>query len=177
MKSKVPLTDTLKSLLNPGLNAEKRPFTRPLQKPEKGDKVYSLTSEEIDKIRRLRGSVVDLHPGMGGVTPDKLLSMIKQGIKITSLDYMITRGCNFECTWCFASSGPSKDEYLPYDKLKEITEDAFDLGVMLFILTGGEPLIYKDPKLGKQGERAEHFFKVVEMIYSIYNERGQDNDI
>ena len=103
MKNKVPLTDTLKALLNPGLNSEKKPFTKPLKRPEKGYKVYSLTSEEIDKIRALRGSVVDLHPGMGGVTPDKLLRMIKQGITITSLDYMITRGCNFECTWCFAS--------------------------------------------------------------------------
>ncbi len=173
MKNKVPITDTLSALLNPGLNSEKKPFTRPLKEPEKGDKVYSLTSEEINKIRALRGSVVDLHPGMGGVTPDKLLSMIKQGIKITSLDYMITRGCNFECTWCFASSGPTKDEYLPYDKLKEITEKAFDLGVMLFILTGGEPLIYKDQKLGKQKKRAEHFFKVVKMIYDIYNKKGQ----
>ena len=173
MKNKVPLTDTLKALLNPGLNSEKKPFTKPLKRPEKGYKVYSLTSEEIDKIRALRGSVVDLHPGMGGVTPDKLLRMIKQGITITSLDYMITRGCNFECTWCFASSGPSKNEYIPYDKLQAITEEAFDLGVMLFILTGGEPLIYKDPKLGKQKKRGEHFFKVVEMIYDVYNKRGK----
>ena len=173
MKNKVPITDTLSALLNPMLNSEKALFTKPLTIPESGEKVYSLTSEEIDKIRRLRGSVVDLHPGMGGVAPDKLLRMIKQGIKITSLDYMITRGCNFECTWCFASSGPDKDENLPYDKLKEITEEAFDLGVMLFILTGGEPLMYKDPKLGKQKKRAEHFFKVVKMIYDIYNKRGK----
>jgi radical SAM protein with 4Fe4S-binding SPASM domain len=177
MKNKVPITDTLKALLNPRLNSERMLFTRPLTKPEKGDKVYSLTSEDIDKIRALRGSVVDLHPGMGGVTPDKLLRMIKQGIKVTSLDYMITRGCNFECTWCFASSGPDKDEYLPFDKLKDITEEAFDLGVMLFILTGGEPLIYKDPKLGRQKRRAEHFFKVVKMIYDIYNKRGKKSKI
>lgn len=173
MKNKVPITDTLSALLNPKLNSEKMPFTKPLTKPKRGEKVYSLTPEEIDKIRKLRGSVVDLHPGMGGITPDKLQNMIKQGVKITSLDYMITEGCNFECSWCFASSGPSKKEYLPYDKLEAITEEAFNIGVTLFILTGGEPLIYRDPKLGKQRERAGHFFKVVNMIFNIYNEKGE----
>ena len=134
MDIKVPMTDTLEALLNPRLNSEKMPFVKPLTIPASGEKVYSLSSEDINKIRKLRGSIVDLHPGMGGITPEKLQNMIDQGIKITSLDYMITRGCNFECTWCFASSSPAKKEFLPFDKLKEITEEAFDLGVSLFIL-------------------------------------------
>jgi len=167
------MTDTLEALLNPRLNSEKMPFVKPLAMPESGEKVYSLSTEDINKIRKLRGSVVDLHPGMGGITPEKLQNMIDQGIKITSLDYMITRGCNFECTWCFASSSPAKKEFLPFKKLKEITLEALDLGVSLFILTGGEPLIYRDPELGKQGERAEHFFKIVKMIYDVYNENGK----
>jgi len=173
MDNKVPMTDTLEALLNPRLNSEKMPFVKPLTMPESGEKVYSLSTEDINKIRKLRGSVVDLHPGMGGITPEKLQNMIDQGVKITSLDYMITRGCNFECTWCFASSSPAKKEFLPFKKLKEVTLEALDLGVSLFILTGGEPLIYRDPELGKQGERAEHFFKIVKMIYDIYNENGK----
>ena len=77
MDNKVPMTDTLEALLNPRLNSEKLPFVRPLTIPESGEKVYSLSSEDSNKIRKLRGSVVDLHPGMGGITPEKLQNSLK----------------------------------------------------------------------------------------------------
>ncbi|MDA2934638.1 radical SAM protein [Acidobacteria bacterium AH-259-D05] len=172
-RSKVPLTPTLHALLNPNLNSREPIFTNPIQPPTKEEKIYPLSTEEIDKIRDMRGLCVDLHPGMGGIATDKLLNMIEEGINITSLDYMITRGCNFECTWCFAGSGPLQKEYLPFDVLQSLTEDAVDLGVRLFVLTGGEPLVYRDPKLGRQGKRGSHFFKIVKMIDEIYRNRSQ----
>ena len=167
------MTDTLKALLNPDLFKKEPIFTEPLKEPKKGEKVYSLSTKEIVSIRALRGAVVDLHPGMGGIAPDKLISMINEGIELTSLDYMLTRGCNFECQWCFANSGPRQSEYLPFRMIRSITEEARDLGTSLFILTGGEPLLYKDPELGKQKGVRDHFFRVVEMIINVYACKGK----
>jgi len=168
VKCKVPITSTLEHLLTPGLFRNESIFTRPLQLPKPGEKVYKLSQKDINDIQKLRGSVVDLHPGMGGIAPNRLIEMVKEGIKLTSLDYMLTKGCNFECTWCFAGSSPLQKGYLPFALLESITKEAYDLGVSLFVLTGGEPLVYKDDKLGKQNKRGEHFFKVVEMIKDVY---------
>ena len=53
MDNKVPMTDTLEALLNPRLNSEKMPFVKPLAMPESGEKVYSLSTEDINKIRKV----------------------------------------------------------------------------------------------------------------------------
>ncbi|MAF95667.1 MAG: hypothetical protein CMM60_07945 [Rhodospirillaceae bacterium] len=163
-KNRIEMTATLRELINPGLNPKRPIFTKPLLPPAVGEKVFSLTPEEIRKIRELRGAVVDLHPGMGGVAPESIIRMIQDGAKITSLDFMITKGCNFECTWCFAESGPLMKEYLPFNILERLTAEGLESGVQLFVLTGGEPLMYRDPALGKQGTRGIHFFRIVEMI-------------
>ena len=165
VKIKVPMTPTLERLLNPDLFRRDEPlFTGTLSPPQGGDKVYNLTPDEINAILKRRGAVVDLHPGMGGVSPDKLREEIRAGHLLTSLDYMLTRGCNFECTWCFASSSPLQKDIIPYGILEKLTADAVDIGTSLFILTGGEPLMYHDPALGRQQGRGDHFFRVVDMI-------------
>lgn len=171
--SKVPLTPHLEALLSPQLHGKEPLFTKHLMPLRDGEKVYSLSSEEIAEIKNMRGAVVDLHPGMGGIAPDKLLCMIHEGVKLTSLDYMLTRGCNFECTWCFASSGPGEKDYLPFRLLESMTKEAIQMGVSLFVLTGGEPLVYKDQALGQQQERGDHFFRVVEIIRSYGGEKAK----
>ncbi len=167
------MTESLQALLHPDLFQKESIFTEPLKPADEHDKVYELSQEEINKIRKMRGSIVDLHPGMGGIAPGKLMDMISQGIELTSLDFMLTRGCNFECTWCFANSSPLKKEYLPFNLLKSITHEAAEIGVSLFVLTGGEPLIYRDPALGRLSEIGDHFFKVVEMIKETYAKKGK----
>jgi radical SAM protein with 4Fe4S-binding SPASM domain len=170
--SKVPMTPELEALLNPGLHSKEPIFTDRLQPPQKGEKVYALSEKDLDAIRERRGAVVDLHPGMGGVSPERLRQMVDGGAPVTSLDFMVTQGCNFECTWCFAESGPGQSEFLPYALLESVTEEAADIGTELFILTGGEPLVYKDPALGRVENRGDHFFRVVEMIRETYDARG-----
>ncbi len=172
-KSKVPMTASLAKLLTPDLFRAEPIFTKPLRPPNEGEKVYELPEDELQAVRDMRGSVVDLHPGMGGVTPELLLKMIDEGTALTSLDYMVTQGCNFECTWCFAESGPEASGYLPFALLKDITEEAADLGVSFFILTGGEPLVYRDPELGSKGGRGGHFFKIIDMILDVYEQKGK----
>ncbi|MBI2095988.1 MAG: radical SAM protein [Candidatus Omnitrophica bacterium] len=143
-------------------------FTRPIEKPKPGQKVYSLSQEQIDNIRKARSERTELDPGMGGVAPTKIREWIQQGIKITSLDFMLTKKCNFKCTWCFASSGPTAKEYLPFNRLKDTIEQAAEIGTKLFILTGGEPLMYRDLKGGQT------FFDVVDAIYSTYKKHGKE---
>src|SRR3989344_2191341 len=140
--AKIPITDSLRKLLHPDLFRKEPIFTKPLREPKEGEKVYSLSEEDIQAIRNLRGAVIDLHPGMGGVAPEKLMGMISQGIELTSLDFMLTRGCNFECPWCFANSGPNQKDYLPFELLRSIVEEACELGTSLFILTGGGPAFF-----------------------------------
>ena len=176
-QSRVPMTPTLERLLRPDLFRKEPIFTRTLQPPKDGEKVHALSSQEVQAIRNLRGQVVDLHPGMGGIEPGRLTEMIDQGITLTSLDYMLTRGCNFECTWCYAGSGPGKKDFLPFNNLQRITQEAAGLGVKLFILTGGEPLLYKDPILDGSPKLGEHFFKVVSMIKNTYAGGGIDPKI
>jgi radical SAM protein with 4Fe4S-binding SPASM domain len=173
LKSGVPMTPELERVLYPKLFNGQPIFTSPLTPPKPGEKVYELRQEDINDIRAMRGAVVDLHPGMGGVVPDKLLEMIKRGTTLTSLDYMVTKGCNFNCPWCFAGSGPTEmSTFIPLSKLEAITQEASDLGTSFFILTGGEPLVYKDPALGKQQKRGDHFFRIVKMIRDTYDGTG-----
>ena len=167
---RVPITNRLKALLYPDLFKKEPIFTKPLAVPKDGEKVYDLSHEDIQAIRSIRGSVTDLHPGMGGIAPHEIKKLREEGnVELTSLDFMITRGCNFSCTYCYAESDPFQTAYLPFEVLKRLTNEARELGVSLFVLTGGEPLLYKDPQLGK-GKRGGHFFRVVDMIDEVYKD-------
>ena len=146
-------------------------FTAPLRKPAPGEKVYALTEEQLDEIRKIRSERVELDPGMGGVVPTKIREWMQAGIKITSLDFMLTKQCNFKCTWCFAASGPGARERLPFARLEATIRQAAKIGTKLFILTGGEPLLYRDEEAGKG------YFDVVDCIHSVYREAGREAKI
>lgn len=164
-KDIIPLPERYRKLI---LFKKEPIFTRPIQKPKPGEKVYALTSRELGEIRRIRSERVELDPGMGGVIPTKIREWMSQGVKITSLDFMLTKRCNFKCTWCFAASSPWAQEYLPFDRLEVTIRQAAEIGTKLFILTGGEPLMYRDPLRNKD------FFDVVDAILRIYGERGKE---
>src|SRR5690242_11848631 len=74
-------------------------FIRPVKKPAPGEKIYALSPEQIREIRKIRSERVELDPGMGGVSPAKIREWIQQGVSVTSLDFMLTKRCNFKCTW------------------------------------------------------------------------------
>ncbi len=143
-------------------------FLRPLRRPAPGEKVYALTPGQLEEIRRIRSERVELDPGMGGVTPTKIRAWLRDGIRVTSLDFMLTKRCNFKCTWCFASSGPLAVGHLRFDRLQRTIEQAAEIGTKLFILTGGEPLMYKDAQTGKG------YFDVVDCILGTYRRADKD---
>jgi len=54
-----------------------------------------------------------------------------------------TSACNLKCTGCWAGEY-SKTDSLDYDTLDRIIREGKELGIRLFIYSGGEPLIRKD---------------------------------
>lgn len=60
--------------------------------------------------------------------------------------------CNLTCAHCLVNSSPRGDAGLPGDKIREIIDQANELGVDRFYFTGGEPLVRRD------------FFKLAEYV-------------
>ena len=54
-----------------------------------------------------------------------------------------TSACNLHCTGCWAAEYGNKLN-LTYDELDDIIRQGKELGVMMYIYTGGEPLVRKD---------------------------------
>ncbi len=52
--------------------------------------------------------------------------------------------CNLTCGHCLVSSGPDGDRGAEPDVLRDWAQQALDLGVRRFFLTGGEPFLRKD---------------------------------
>lgn len=160
----VPMPEHYRNLI---LFKKEAIFTSPLRKPVPGEKVYSLTETQIKEIRSIRGMRDELDPGMGGVVPSKIRSWMDEGIKLTSLDFMLTKRCNFKCTWCFAASGPQESEYIPFDRIESAVSQAAKIGTKFYILTGGEPLMYRDLA------RKKGFFDVVDLILDTYSRKNE----
>ena len=139
-------------------------FTKPLQIPKKGEKVYELNAEEIHGIHGRRSIKWGLGPGMGGFSPLEIRDWVKAGAPLTSVDLMLTRGCNFKCEYCYVGELTPKEK-LPFDKLTEIIDDCIQVGVKVFILTGGEPFVYRDNKRSP--------LDVIEMIHQKYGKAGR----
>ncbi len=71
-------------------------------------------------------------------------SAIKLG-RLADLFLFVTNDCNLRCTHCYVSSG----DYVPpremrTDEILGVVDQARELGVSRFLLTGGEPFMVKD---------------------------------
>ena len=144
-------------------------FTEKLKKFKQGEKMYSLNQEQIEDILKLRGKKTELDPGMGGVSPKKLDDLLNTSSELVSVDLAITSGCNFKCIWCYRPGEEWGKLKLNFDKILNVVEESAELGVRFFVLTGGEPLMYKD------GDK--NYFDVVDKILDIYNKKGMDVNI
>lgn len=52
--------------------------------------------------------------------------------------------CNLACTHCLVSSGPGEAPGLPTAELRRVIDEALELGVERFYMTGGEPFLRSD---------------------------------
>lgn len=70
----------------------------------------------------------------------------KNGIATPMIDIAYNYACNLKCNHCAAAKFKKKSRKLTVPDLKRISDEAYDLGLCQFILSGGEPLILKDLK-------------------------------
>jgi len=62
----------------------------------------------------------------------------------TFLTISPTKKCNLKCIGCYAASSPSTESTLNWTLLNRIIEDAYsNMGMRFFVISGGEPLLYK----------------------------------
>ncbi len=106
---------------------------------------------------------------MGGVDPYSLDDLLKTESKIISLDIAITAGCNFKCIWCYRPGNEWGKMFFNFSKIKEIINDAVDLNVQYFIITGGEPMSYKDED--------KTYFDIIDYIEEAYQDSKIDPSI
>ncbi len=60
-----------------------------------------------------------------------------------------TKKCNLKCTGCYAASSPTTDISLNWNLLNKVIEDAYtNIGMRFFVISGGEPLLYKSENKG-----------------------------
>jgi MoaA/NifB/PqqE/SkfB family radical SAM enzyme/ubiquinone/menaquinone biosynthesis C-methylase UbiE len=57
----------------------------------------------------------------------------------------VTNRCNLSCSHCLFSSSPKEKDTLSYETMLQHINEAYSLGCRLFVLSGGEPLVY--PKI------------------------------
>ena len=69
--------------------------------------------------------------------------LAKQGVPVPPiLIFSITNRCNLDCKGCYQKEfHPEAEKELSVDKLKKITQEAYELGIYFFVIAGGEPLI------------------------------------
>jgi MoaA/NifB/PqqE/SkfB family radical SAM enzyme len=67
-----------------------------------------------------------------------------------------TKSCNLRCTGCYADSGATREK-LPWATFDRIISEAHDLwGARFFVISGGEPMTYRDDSRGLLDAAAQH---------------------
>lgn len=140
-------------------------FSKPLKKPSESDnyKVNSLSPEKVKEIIKFRESKEELDPGMGGVSPKKLDNLLENS-DLASVDLAITAACNFKCVHCYKPQDEWGNLLLSTDLIKKVANESAELGVQFFVLTGGEPMAYRDG--------VKNYFDAVDTIFEVYSKKG-----
>jgi MoaA/NifB/PqqE/SkfB family radical SAM enzyme len=65
--------------------------------------------------------------------------------QLTSLTIELTKQCNEVCVHCYLPEEDKKNgKFLPFKKLKDIIDEACEMGLLQVTFTGGEPLLHPD---------------------------------
>lgn len=118
---------------------------------------------------------ITLYPGMAGMTRDIVAKLKAEGARLLSLDIMLTQKCNFRCNYCYAEGSPEKKNELLMKEVKQIVEEALDLGVRIVNMQGGEPLIWHPADW--DGKAGEAYFHIVEHIRNRFQQENKPLDL
>jgi MoaA/NifB/PqqE/SkfB family radical SAM enzyme len=95
-------------------------------------------TDKREKLRREKPLVLD-----------KILRIeerFKAGIPTPVVDICYNRMCNLHCRHCFTTRFIKKERSLTPTDLKKFSDEAHELGLCQFVVSGGEPLILKNLK-------------------------------
>jgi MoaA/NifB/PqqE/SkfB family radical SAM enzyme len=144
---------------------------------------YAFTTSIVDQARKnldkgfikpeVVKKMVQVFAG-DSYSPDryKKLNPVKEAYKEKYGDYPPQflvlapgKGCNLQCTGCYASADPTSAEFLDYETTRRIVREAHDLfGSRFMTITGGEPFMYKS-----DGKKMIDIFKEFnDMFFLVY---------
>jgi len=72
---------------------------------------------------------------------------LKRGESIAIIQFQYNYVCNFKCKHCSVKrfQGKFKDKRsFTLDDVKKLSKEADEMGLARFVITGGEPLVFKD---------------------------------
>ncbi len=75
-------------------------------------------------------------------TPEEIAEA-RENNRLLSLELELSRRCNLQCVYCYASSGQPLENELELHEILDAVDQAVDLGARkIIVLGGGEPLLY-----------------------------------
>jgi len=74
----------------------------------------------------------------------KLKDRFAAGLATPAIDIGYNLACNLKCNHCFTTKFVKKKRSLNVQDLRNLSDEAHELGLCQFVLSGGEPLILKD---------------------------------
>ena len=100
-----------------------------------------LKSEEIKNRNKLKEEKPYVYEKM-----IKLGEKIRQGESIAIIQFQYNYTCNFRCEHCSVKrfQGRNKARSFTIADVKELARQADEMGLARFVITGGEPLVFKD---------------------------------
>lgn len=121
-----------------------------LEKKEERDFLENLLINLKGAVTRMSPSVREkvvmnlINNAMIQGQPRRLAFAQKYGIKIPNLLVISpTMRCHLKCYGCYAWQYSKKDD-LPYDVCNRVIDEANEMGLYFFIITGGEPFFWEN---------------------------------
>jgi len=72
---------------------------------------------------------------------------LRNGESIAIIQFQYNYACNFRCQHCSIQGfqgNPQNKESFTLDNVRKLSKEAHELGLARFVITGGEPLVFKD---------------------------------
>ena len=107
-----------------------RPGSDPLLTP-----FESLSVEEKGRIRKYQPEKYIVKPK--DFKPEEFKLLVP-----ASILFLITNKCETNCQYCYMPRSIPVNDLLPWERMKELVYEAHSLGVMIILLSGGDPLCY-----------------------------------
>ena len=133
------------------------------------DHAFSCSKSEFELLLKCDGEHdIEPNPLLVNLLKDELIEECEEGHKINEwsrfkeydnyyfpkMNLMITGKCNLNCLHCFnAKDNAPLNSELSYEQIINILDQARDIGVHAFTITGGEPLVH------------HRFLEIVKAIY------------